>query len=303
MIAALGAGCDPELGSCDPDRARDVVYEGSGLPAYEGQALLVQSCGSGSFCHSADIAERDRFGAPAGLAFDVQLVAADGVVEEASIVRQRRARFRVVQEARSILGTVDGATMPPPASAGSEVSEVLEGAPVFTRAEGGQALPAIDSAEGRELLRNWLACGAPLVERGASRDDGADAVVEEPLFIPPIEPNWPSIFENLVGSARCASPRCHGGEPRAGFRALNSSETYAALVGQPAGGDECGTEHTLIVPGDAASSLFLSKLGGSPACGGAMPLNQIPVRQSSLDAIAAWIDCGAPEGAEGCAAP
>ncbi len=300
-VAALG--CQPDLGDCDPTLATQVAYEESGLPAYEGQALLVRSCGNGSFCHSAGIDAADRFGAPIGLPFDVQVVAVDGNVVEADVLRQRRARFRVVQEAASILGSIEIGVMPPPAAPDSSIDRVYQGAPSYARAEGGEALPEITSAAGREILRNWLACGAPVVERGAAREDGVPAVVEEPLFVPPVEPTWPSIFESLVGSRRCATPLCHGGNSRAGYEALVAADAYRGLVGQPARGEDCDGQGTLVVPGDSGASLLLSKLDGTSTCGDAMPLNQIPVRQATVDAVAAWIDCGAPEGPDGCATP
>ena len=70
----LSGGCGPELGVCDEPQALRVAYDGlesidgappSGLPAYEGQALMIQSCGYGGFCHGADgIPVANRHAAP-----------------------------------------------------------------------------------------------------------------------------------------------------------------------------------------------------------------------------------------------
>lgn len=301
-------GCEPELGECDPVAARRVAYhaleseDGSpptGTAAYEGQALLIQSCGYGSFCHGAELPPENRRGVPEGLTFDVQLAAADGTVDDARVARLRRGRFRVVQEAQAILRAIDDGTMPP---AGDAVADVAAGAPRYASRDG-EPLPAIESAQGREIVRAWLACGAPVVERGARRDDGVEATIEPPLPLPPIEPNWPSIFENLLQARGCARRVCHGSDddPRAGYRTFSdAAQSYAALIDQPATGSECDAGEILVRPNDPDGSLLLTKLRGDASCGDPMPLGGIPLRQVELDAVSAWIACGAPEGPEGC---
>src|SRR5690606_17908527 len=131
-LACLLASCAPELGACDEEAAIAVAYDrASGMPAYEGQALLVSSCGYGAFCHGAQpLADGDRFGVPRGLELDVRSDGYDGRVDEARIARLRHGRFRVVQEARSILHTIDLGTMPPGGAAGESVAS---GAPVYVR--------------------------------------------------------------------------------------------------------------------------------------------------------------------------
>jgi len=309
MACALSfvLGCGPELGECDPTAATRVAHHAlesadgappSGLPAYEGQALLLQSCGYGSFCHGADLPPENRRGVPDGLSFDVNLAASDGTVDEARVARLRRARFRVVQEAVPILTAIDDGSMPPPP--GPAVDDVLAGAPRYADLDG-EPLPSIDSAAGREIVRNWLACGAPVVERPAARDDGVPAVIERPLPLPPIEPNWPSIYANLLSARGCARAVCHGGaDESAGFVVRDEAQTHAALVGAAASGDACGGR-TLVDAMNPEGSLFLAKLRGDAGCGDPMPLGGIPLRRVELEAVAAWIACGAPAGPEGCA--
>ncbi|MCA9608127.1 MAG: hypothetical protein KC619_21105, partial [Myxococcales bacterium] len=139
------------------------------------------------------------------------------------------------------------------------------------------------------------------VERAAPRDDGVASVVVPPLALPPIEPTWPSIYENLLGARGCGRVVCHGGgDERAGLVvSADRAETLRALMSD-ATGDDCGGAARLVVPGDPAASLFLDKLGSTPSCGDPMPLGGIPLRQGDIEAVRAWIACGAPEGDEGC---
>lgn len=50
-----------------------------------------------------------------------------------------------------------------------------------------------------------------------------------------------------------------------------------------------------VVPDDAAASYLLDKLGaGEEPCGSLMPEVLPPLSQAQIDAIAAWIEAGAP---------
>ncbi|MGE0790874.1 MAG: hypothetical protein AB7S26_34690 [Sandaracinaceae bacterium] len=288
-VCVLLVACEPQLGECDQAAAIRVAYDqANGLPAYEGQAMIIASCGNGSFCHGA--MPEMAFGVPAGLTFDVQLAAADGSVDEEQIIRLRRGRFRVVQEGRLILHTVDLDTMPP-----QDGNEVLTDAPQYVRSDGGDfvPVPAPHDPLGREILRNWLACGAPVVERPMPREDGVDAVVVPPLDLPEIQPTWASVFADLLRRRGCAGALCHGGTD-AGFRVTDSAGTYAALVGVDASGDECGGMGRLVVPSDPDASLLLEKLQDNPRCGDRMPQSGIPLRAEDLDAVRTWIADGAP---------
>jgi len=81
-------------------------------------------------------------------------------------------------------------------------------------------MPMLDSADGRETLRNWLACGLPIVERSApstaTTPPPAVGDTVPPFEVMPLAPNWGDIYERLI-SHRCASAPCHGsareGEP------------------------------------------------------------------------------------------
>lgn len=288
-------GCEPEVGECteaDFEQAIRVAYDqASGYPAYEGQALMISSCGNGGFCHGASPDE--AYGVPEGLHFDVQLAGIDGRVDEREVARQRRGRFRVVQEGRLILHTVDLGTMPPPPN-GDDVREVLESAPIYVRAgeDGFEELPGVDTADGREILRNWLACQAPVIERPVPREDMVPAVVVPPDPRTPIEPTWTSIFDDLLRARGCATASCHGGSD-AGFVVTDMAGTHAAIVGTGAGSEECAGNGTLVTAGDPSSSLFLEKLRANPICGERMPLRGLPISDADIAAVSQWIADGA----------
>ena len=55
LVVLVSFGCAPELGEGDVESAREVVYDQRGLPAFAGQAIMIQSCGAGGHCHSPEI--------------------------------------------------------------------------------------------------------------------------------------------------------------------------------------------------------------------------------------------------------
>lgn len=180
------AGC-VDLGACDETSAREVVFRHSldpvrdGLPAYTGQALIQRSCGGAAFCHAEDAI--DRFGAPAGLTLDIGLACADpSECDAADLERLERARGVAQMMAPDIFGQTESGAMPP----GEAGAGVVSVGPEFRRQplrSGAEALlPPIGSEEGLEILRNWLACGAPVV--GATLPEPADRAPGDRCFDP-----------------------------------------------------------------------------------------------------------------------
>lgn len=187
--------------------------------------------------------------------------------------------------------------------------------PVFTENERGAPLPAIDSPEGQEILRNWLKCGSPIIaatrppDRGGSpgmlctlvEDEGFDCITRyEPP--PPPTAEWPSIFEFFQGG--CVI-NCHDGDEssesfmESQLDLSDEAVAYAALVSAQAQGDECGgadPARVLVVPGDPDASLLIDKLDGSTTCGDAMPPgNGFQLTEEYIAPIREWIMNGAPE--------
>ena len=181
LLFGIGlAGCGEDLGECDMEAARAVVYDEVGLPSYEGQAMITTSCGNGAFCHSTQASGMARYGAPGDLNFDLALAAAGPEPAAAAVERLGAARDNVRDEAELIMCAVEDGTMPPWGEATVAVHMNL---PRFRRVatDGTETrLPHVDSFEGLEILRNWLACDAPIVERTEGTGTVGDVVPAGP---------------------------------------------------------------------------------------------------------------------------
>ena len=201
----MSIACTPALGECDEPRAKEVIFDVNGYPAYVGQAMVQVSCGNGVFCHSAGIAPARRLGAPHGLDFrSCRLTNA-----ERPPARRRRDRTASESEGRTCLGIqkhvfaeVDSGRMPPGA-VGTDL--IAEG--VYL------GLPSIASSEGKSVIENWLACGAPVVERtteprpqpGARRRLSRRRVWGTVLSVGPLS-RLSQPF--VLSSPACSFPRC-----------------------------------------------------------------------------------------------
>lgn len=234
FVALVTIACSPDLGACDLEAARaPIYYDEDGFPAYPGQALLEVSCGAGSFCHTQGIPAEDRFGAPAGLDLDVAVAVEPDEVEG----RLRHARRVAWNLRRDVIGQVQAGAMPPPTAAG----ETALGAGARYRAHRGtpdeRPLPGIHTPEGIAMLRNWLACGAHVIEatEGTSRGVGD--------IVPRAEPsNCPEGFASCDGSciAVTADPDNCGACGRAcGADQRCVEGACACLNGLEACGAEC----------------------------------------------------------------
>lgn len=180
-LSIMAAGCAPTVGTreanCDEAAAREIVYRRDGTAIYLGQALLSHGCSnSGAYCHGSGTAENEeenpRHGVPLGFDFDVLPVtstAGEGAALAALAERQRR----VHEHRNDIWAAILDGSMPP----GDVGRVVVERTSPFVRIDGPGGVPedlgetlapradADDLREGREAVRNWLACGAPLIER------------------------------------------------------------------------------------------------------------------------------------------
>jgi hypothetical protein len=159
-LSILLAGCGG-FGVCNDENARIVAYDRQGLPAYSGQALVIRSCIS---CHAGDRVGAERQGAPAGLDFDLRLASTTTDPNLEAVDRMGRAQIEL-HGGRGWARVSKGRD--PPGEAGRLVLADPSTPVYFTRNLAGQwtQLPEINTAEGRDVFRNWLACGAPLVER------------------------------------------------------------------------------------------------------------------------------------------
>ena len=119
---------------------------------------MIRSCGGGSVCHA--LSASDRMGAPAGLDYDLRPASLTIEIETEDLARLEADQLRLLAERRSIAGLFGPDALPHPTTAPAvEYERVAADGATFA------PLPAVDSAEGFELFRNWLACGVPVVER------------------------------------------------------------------------------------------------------------------------------------------
>lgn len=165
LLVALGAalllGCQTDLGPCDDAAAHAVVHDELGIPAYEGQALVRVACGNGSHCHAALAEGHERRGVPHGFDFDLAPLDDLTRVDDGDEARLRDGIASVRAHRHAIYRAVESGAMPP---FGGASVDVYTNVPRYERANRAR-LPWVDSREGVAILRNWLSCGAPAVER------------------------------------------------------------------------------------------------------------------------------------------
>lgn len=189
------------------------------------------SCGSAAFCHSEGAKGEARFGAPRRLDFDM-LPLATGWPS-------------VVTHSKAIWASVLDGSMPPEGEGQRAVSNGNWSFDPAGRAEADR-LPSLSTRAGKAVLRNWLACGAPVV---------GDTVVP-PWTRAPVSgdagalSDWSALFSEII-APRCATAGCHNTQTKAGGLSLNEEcAAYAALLEQ----DACGTPR--LIPSDSAAVLL-----------------------------------------------
>jgi hypothetical protein len=249
-LAACGGA---DLGECDMTALGGSADVMAPMP-HAGQILVNASCAAGH-CHSADAKADARDGAPAGLDFDV--VPQDNTLPQIGKIQDGAA---VVQDEReNMWALIDSGEMPPAPPAGS-----------------GEM-----SAADKEVVRNWLACGAPVIATPAAAPPGADA--------------WTVIYTTFRSMA-CQT--CHlPGSTMGSFLPAteDACAAHASVVGAPANGPKCGNMGlTLVQATNPGGSLLLQKLRGTQPCGDPMPLGGQPLATTFVDSIEQWIAAGAP---------
>ncbi len=108
-----------------------------------------------------------------------------------------------------------------------------------------------------------------------------DAVTAGPTFETDI---YPMLTQPNINADSCST--CHGGI--CGLDLSTAQTAYNNLINVAAG---CCPSAIYVVPGDAANSLLLEKLG-SPNCGSSMPL--FGTFAGDVNMISDWILAGAP---------
>lgn len=313
LSLSLLAGCsDEKLGDCtDPNQGRRPV-DVNGKVMFAGQAIMVQSCASG-LCHSAAATGALRVGAPAGLDFDVEPVAATGMstidgqtvatVDPVELERLRAHQRKVFEHRDAIWKQVARGLMPPenyarPGSPGK----------LFTR-EGSscvfaeQELGSLSDPSTREELRNWLACGTPVVETtsteltaivgGTVGDQYPSCAGDEPT---------PATFENVADLFTRSCGICHFKGGTNEDILLNTPELiYTSLLGENRQGvpSNCDANpNPYVTPGDPSKSYILAVVldpSAGESCTEPMPWGSpTGLDADSRDLLRRWIEAGAP---------
>lgn len=316
-LASLTA-CRPAVGhecsAADRASAHTLVYDANGAPAYAGQAILIRSCaGGGSFCHVENAS--DRYGAPFDLDFDPLLADDPRYADEhAGAAHLLGAQVRIQHFRDDIYETVYDGEMPP-GQAGQDTMPAPYRQYAGPGDTVGTPLPELDTNEGLEILRVWLACGSPVIE--ATTTIAAPACTSSadcsPLHLCDFDTNrcvpvgdsaarrgttatatWSSLYANILAPT-CASDACHGaaGARFSGDLDLSSAGTaYAQLVGVDAHLTGCGAR---VAAGNPDGSFLVSKLEGTQdpfMCGDTMPIGtMLPPDEIAL--VRQWIAAGA----------
>lgn len=293
VVVATFAGCGDDLGTCQMNAATAVVYASDGTPYYAGQGLVQFGCANG-VCHAAVAEKGSRKGAPHGLNFDLAPLRAES--SEADVAALREGLAKVHDEAGEMWDQIAAGTMPP----GEEGKRPDQN---WKQSNGTPAgLPGLSTDTGKATVRNWLACGAPVV---AGVTGASAAAMELGAVMPPLEvmsepgtdgPTFDAVFDATF--SQCTA--CHA--PNGAFAALgldlSSKDTaFATLVDKSAfsGGSPgmCGGQSAkLVEPGNCEGSLLYQKLQADPPCGQQMPLGT-PLSASAVQLLCDWIDAGA----------
>jgi hypothetical protein len=319
-VLLLASACvsDPELGSCDFDQARQLVFQAPNgvteigntvVPMYAGQALLTQRCNEGE-CEGHAYYDLSP-ACPIGCCNDGDCLRTarrvcgddDACVEE-FVVRGHEQRasgserlqanqWKVFDRRRAIWGAASRRSLGRrgPAS----------GAALFTDVEDFQLVeevPGLDTESGREALRNWLACGSPVVElvnpgfgdRVARCGDGSVGECVRLPFVPTApEPTWSSIFDVVIEPlcGQCHSEGCTDGCADLSLETrMGAYERLRDGRGEAVCGDRMGER--FLTPGDPDDSGFYTAL--TVRC---WYHDGLYLPDEVLAPIRAWIEAGA----------
>ena len=274
-VTLLGAlACGDELGECDQVAAEELVYGRAGLVAVKGQAMLHDSCGNAVFCHSSSARGQARHGAPAGMSFDM--------------LPEATAWPRVVELREEIWDAVEGGSMPP-GRAGYDTLGDGDWAFDVERTEQAPRLPKVATEEGKAVLRNWLACGAPVVAQSQvpawaqpTTDGGAGLT------------DFGDLYDQVINPS-CALAGCHNASAQGKLSMASECDAYQHLL------DPCDGGEARVTPGDP-DSLLVDKLeSDNPQCGELrMPPPPFPPLSAEVvEQVRAWLSAGAPAAACG----
>ncbi|MET0287204.1 MAG: hypothetical protein ABW352_22155 [Polyangiales bacterium] len=305
--ALLLAPACSDIGPCEgPLEGRDTVLV-SNVIVYGGQAIMNKACATG--CHLSTATGEDRHGAPAGLDFDLMPVdeeKADGTTKsgKSQIVKLkpgqleglRTRQHQIVELRDSIWQQVQDGLMPPGGLLGSVMSTIFassEKKPCTS----GNAYSQLGGTDTREVLRNWLACGAPFVETNGAKLQKSSAAgrVGDQYLSCQQESGSKVTLQLLFNSTFSECGGCHNNS-LTGPPAFADVDTLAESLRTES---ECGGK-PFVTPGEPESSYLLELLKApNPRCNhGRMPAGGLdPLSDRAIAEVEAWIASGAPTSA------
>lgn len=322
LVGMAAAGCGEEVGPCDaPIEGEDTVLYNSTVQ-FGGQAIMNKACAS---CHSSNAKGKARGGAPAGLDFDLYPVDPEsaeavepGVTTNDAgqpIIKLKRAGWsglrerqrRIFEERNLIWQQVKDGLMPPPdRSVFGQLQSIIGTNNRQPCQMDVGAYQNLSEKSSRDVLRKWLACGAPIVEINSDKiaSDKDNASYPDAGFTPSAGivgyqylscedsdggaggvVTFEALYEKVI-SQSCV--RCHGDGQEPAFSTID--EAYVLFTGPT--GAKCNGR-SLVKPGDAAQSYLYDLVSKSyPGCSSRMPTD-FPLSTADQRMFAAWINGGA----------
>jgi hypothetical protein len=303
VLACFASACS-DVGPCEGELSgRDTVIAND-VVVYGGQAIINKACATG--CHLSTARGAERRGVPAGLDFDlfpIDEAKADGtkkagsttIVKLASsqISGLRARQKKVIELANSIWQQVDDGIMPPTGTLGSYLTGIFT-SKEKTPCKAGKSYADLGDAQTKEVLRNWLACGGPLVETNGAKlekssapgtaGDQYQACMKDPKSVVTLETLFTSTLSECGG--------CHN-NPVVGPPSFLDVDVLAAALRM----ESACAGKPFVTPGDPDNSYLLDLLKApNPACKhDRMPAGGLdPLSDRAIAEVTAWIAAGAP---------
>jgi hypothetical protein len=288
VVTGLLVGCSEDLGVCEMSAAMQPVYAPDGTPYYAGQALVQYACADG-VCHSATAANDARKGAPFDLNFDLRPLSAQSTA--GNIVALRNGVAKVRDDSHDMYGEIVGGTMPPGAAGARTL-------PTWKLGNGQPAgLPGLDTDAGKATVRNWLACGAPVVSgvtpAPADAMQIASSTVLPALDTGPVAGGFSALYASVIMpcGASCHKP----GGVYDGLDLSSAAVAFTNLTTKESNPGACMGKGKYVTAGDCDKSLAYLKLTMNAPCGVQMPQGGPYLAQKDVDAMCTWIKDGAKQ--------
>lgn len=309
-VSLLALGCGEDVGTCDdPNKGHDTVVYADSVQ-FGGQAIINVSCAG---CHGSQLKGEARRGAPAGLDFDLEPIPAsmaegDGknsnefpIVKiseaQASGLRERQ---RLVFEERELIWDQVKEGLMPPSGLGKAYRELKN---IFDSDDAApcQAIKPYDpitEKRSQDVLRNWLACGAPIVESQGpvvQKDLTAGKAGYQYKMCTPSEAPMGTITLDVVQEKvmEVACVGCHsaGGTPP---DLSSADKTYAFFTNTT---DDCNGKKWLDLTGKTLEQSYLHELvtKDKPGCTSTRMPQTGRLTDAQLKTIEGWITAGAPK--------